>query len=272
MGRDSEGQIAVSRLSVDRSPDGYRDAEGRLVLQNARYMTVVPCMGCGEAKRCGWCTGHGPPIRWCCDDCAGTPCGAGTWEDPYWAIERGRHVMVALGPDEILAPPALDRDVADAPCPACGLVADHPPAVRQSIERIGGMEWGVADIGWRCRNCGHEWGFEGSRSKPTPPYLDEHGDLHVTAGMAREIHEAFREAESGHRRDMPPMDAYGPHPLDFDPFYNAPARILDDRLAEILGELRWREAIKPRLRRQPRTDDGRSLAPMLFGMRIIVDA
>lgn len=38
-------------------------------------------------------------------------------------------------------------------CPKCGSLAEHPTEVKQP----GG---GIIDVGWKCVNCGHEWGFE----------------------------------------------------------------------------------------------------------------
>jgi len=45
-----------------------------------------------------------------------------------------------------------DTEGSPRPCPNCRRVAVHRCAVR-SIP-------GVADFGWRCIDCGHEWGFE----------------------------------------------------------------------------------------------------------------
>lgn len=45
-------------------------------------------------------------------------------------------------------------------CPSCEHVAVHPPAVRQGIAVLHGLEIGVVDIGWECKECGTEWGFE----------------------------------------------------------------------------------------------------------------
>ncbi len=38
-------------------------------------------------------------------------------------------------------------------CPSCGSQAEHPAAIHQVAS-------GVIDVGWRCVNCSHEWGFE----------------------------------------------------------------------------------------------------------------
>lgn len=41
-------------------------------------------------------------------------------------------------------------------CPRCGMVSgDHPAAVRTYKGRPG-----VVDVGWSCRGCEYEWGFE----------------------------------------------------------------------------------------------------------------
>ena len=41
-------------------------------------------------------------------------------------------------------------------CPGCGDPGPHETAVRSG--KVGGVT--LADVGWRCRKCGHEWGFE----------------------------------------------------------------------------------------------------------------
>ncbi len=45
-------------------------------------------------------------------------------------------------------------------CPKCGAEGkwqgEHETAVRNY--KLHGQS--VADVGWRCWNCGHEWGFE----------------------------------------------------------------------------------------------------------------
>lgn len=40
----------------------------------------------------------------------------------------------------------------DPDCPECGAAGPHETAVRSGE--------GLVDIGWRCRACGHEFGFE----------------------------------------------------------------------------------------------------------------
>ena len=99
---------------VLRLASGYRTADGRLVLANAKYTITAVCAGCCRSHLCGWYTGHGPAIRWYCDACAGTACGAGTWSDPFWtqADRSGFPVMWARGPEQIIAPAALDRPAA----------------------------------------------------------------------------------------------------------------------------------------------------------------
>lgn len=41
-------------------------------------------------------------------------------------------------------------------CPGCGDPGPHEAAVRSGKVK----DMGVVDVGWRCRKCGHEWGFE----------------------------------------------------------------------------------------------------------------
>lgn len=44
----------------------------------------------------------------------------------------------------------------DVKCPRCGLVAEHETCLRQG--KIGDKT--VVDVGWKCRRCGCEWGFD----------------------------------------------------------------------------------------------------------------
>ena len=46
-------------------------------------------------------------------------------------------------------------DAKKVECPKCHTAAVHPAAVRQSP----GLP-GIVDVGWMCKSCGHEWGFE----------------------------------------------------------------------------------------------------------------
>lgn len=46
------------------------------------------------------------------------------------------------------------------PCPECGFVDQHPASVRQGTGSYAGLVANIIDVGWRCRQCGHEWGFE----------------------------------------------------------------------------------------------------------------
>lgn len=84
----------MNRLSATRAPDGYRDKDGRLVLNYATLegKVSVTCAGCRQVKRCRWYTGHNVTIRWFCDRCVGA------------ADRPGR----PFG-DEILAPPNLAK-------------------------------------------------------------------------------------------------------------------------------------------------------------------
>jgi ribosomal protein S27AE len=45
-------------------------------------------------------------------------------------------------------------------CPNCGLLTDHPPAVRQATVEWKDTTFGLIDVGWYCKRCGHQWGFE----------------------------------------------------------------------------------------------------------------
>ncbi len=50
-------------------------------------------------------------------------------------------------------------------CPKCGAEGkwqgEHETAVRNiEVGRVGGIKRNIVDVGWRCWNCGHEWGFE----------------------------------------------------------------------------------------------------------------
>lgn len=75
------------------------------------------------------------------------------------------------------------------------------------------------------------------------PYLDEAGDLHVTAAMAHEATEAF----------------HAPKALGA-----TPALDLCDRLEAIVGRDRW-PAIWRQLQSRP------AAIPALLGMRIVID-
>jgi hypothetical protein len=46
------------------------------------------------------------------------------------------------------------------PCPECGYIAVHNVAVRSGKRVVYKMSVGVVDVGWHCKKCGHEWGFE----------------------------------------------------------------------------------------------------------------
>lgn len=106
---------------------------------------------------------------------------------------------------------------------------------------------------------------EREMARPELPYLDESGDLHVTAAMEHEIREASLDAGAG--RDPGYVDISE----GYDPFAFSPARILDRRLSAILGERLWRDEIKPRLQAAPRMPDGWRLEPTVFGMRLFVE-
>ena len=92
------------RLAATRDATGYLAADGALVLDNADYAIYERCAHCHKARWCGWYTGHGPTIRWYCDACAGTPCGAVPWEQH----EPGKK---AAGPAEIVAPERIQEGV-----------------------------------------------------------------------------------------------------------------------------------------------------------------
>jgi len=70
------------------------------------------------------------------------------------------------------------------------------------------------------------------------PYLDEAGDLHVTAAMEREIHEAACVAVT--------------------------AGMLLDRLELIVGRERWSEIWR-------RAQSRKAEKPTLLGMRVVID-
>ena len=50
----------------------------------------------------------------------------------------------------------MNDDPERRPCPKCGAPAPHGAAVRQ--RSMSG--WNLVDMGFECRACGHEWGFE----------------------------------------------------------------------------------------------------------------
>ena len=57
------------------------------------------------------------------------------------------------------APVTPDPDA--RPCPKCGhFCGRNHPAVRQGSRVIVGQTVGIVDVGWRCPQCGYEWGFE----------------------------------------------------------------------------------------------------------------
>jgi len=50
-------------------------------------------------------------------------------------------------------------------CPKCGAEGkhqgEHETAVRNiEVGRVEGIKRNIVDVGWRCWNCGYEWGFE----------------------------------------------------------------------------------------------------------------
>ncbi len=50
-------------------------------------------------------------------------------------------------------------------CPQCGAggrwYGEHEAVVRNiEVGRVEGIKRNMVDVGWRCWNCGHEWGFE----------------------------------------------------------------------------------------------------------------
>jgi len=50
-------------------------------------------------------------------------------------------------------------------CPNCGAEGryngEHETAVRNiEVGRVEGIKRNIVDVGWRCWNCGWEWGFE----------------------------------------------------------------------------------------------------------------
>jgi len=56
-------------------------------------------------------------------------------------------------------------EVTGKTCPNCGAEGrghgEHEPAVRNiEVGRVEGIKRNIVDIGWRCWNCGHTWGFE----------------------------------------------------------------------------------------------------------------
>lgn len=85
--------------------------------------------------------------------------------DPRLAF-MGRLASLSPGrgwnPAGVRLRPDAHEEVVPRPCPSCGTVAVHPPGVRSGkrFDAELGREVGVVDIGWACRACGHEWGFE----------------------------------------------------------------------------------------------------------------
>ena len=118
---------AVNRLSADRDPFGYFTADGKLVLDNANYTILIACARCHAEKQCGWYTGHGQPIRWYCDECAGTACGAWPWES-YDPLEK------ASGPAEVIAPSRAPTK-SGTTASQCGVTL--PPGFSPARERAG---------------------------------------------------------------------------------------------------------------------------------------
>ncbi len=51
-------------------------------------------------------------------------------------------------------------------CPKCGAEGrawhgEHEAAVRNiEVGRVNGIKRNIVDVGWRCWNCGYEWGFD----------------------------------------------------------------------------------------------------------------
>ncbi|MBA7511359.1 hypothetical protein ES705_03352 [subsurface metagenome] len=50
-------------------------------------------------------------------------------------------------------------------CPKCGAEGkyhgEHETAVRNiEVGRVNNIKRNIVDVGWRCWNCGWEWGFE----------------------------------------------------------------------------------------------------------------
>ena len=60
-------------------------------------------------------------------------------------------------------------------CPHCEKLAVHPPAVRQGVGVMLGVEVGIVDVGYRCARCGQEWGFEllGREHMDTVPKVEK---------------------------------------------------------------------------------------------------
>jgi len=45
-------------------------------------------------------------------------------------------------------------------CPQCGAEGKHDGEHQTAVRNYKLPSQTIVDIGWRCWNCGHEWGFE----------------------------------------------------------------------------------------------------------------
>lgn len=59
--------------------------------------------------------------------------------------------------------PALQIAAFEPGCPKCGLAGPHDLTTRAAKVDDGVY---LLDVGWRCRGCGHEWGYRILRPQP----------------------------------------------------------------------------------------------------------
>lgn len=80
-------------------------------------------------------------------------------------------------------------------CPQCGAEGDwygeHEAVVRNiEVGRVNDIKRNIVDVGWRCWNCGHEWGFE------LVKVLGESGPDPSIRAAAEEIAKRMKEQRS----------------------------------------------------------------------------
>ena len=90
-------------------------------------------------------------------------------------------------------------------CPQCGAHGryngEHETAVRNfEVGRVKPelIKRNIVDVGWRCWNCGHEWGFELEKQEQKPVFVTEDKAIHqgaILSGTDKEILESAKTGE-----------------------------------------------------------------------------
>jgi len=52
--------------------------------------------------------------------------------------------------------PRMNVETKKPQCPRCGVIHE----THETLARTDPRYPGIIDVGWRCINCSHEWGFE----------------------------------------------------------------------------------------------------------------